>query len=61
MEGGSGTADKQYDQRLKSLQLAINAQSAGDKAAYNQDYAEYLKGKLANDEAAATPGGKKKP
>ncbi|HEY4969767.1 MAG TPA: hypothetical protein VII35_07665 [Steroidobacteraceae bacterium] len=59
MEGGQKASDTGYDQRLKSLQLAISAQSAGDKAAYNKNYADYLKGKLANDEASATPGGKK--
>jgi hypothetical protein len=48
----------QYNQRLKALTLAVQAQSAGDKAAYNKNYAEYLKGKLANDEAKGSAGGK---
>jgi hypothetical protein len=59
LTGATKQDSAQYDQRLKALQLAVNAQSAGDKAAYNKNYAEYLKGKLANDEKNATPGGKK--
>jgi hypothetical protein len=45
---------QQYDQRLKSLQLAVSAQSAGDKAAYNKNYANYLIGKLQVDKDKAT-------
>jgi hypothetical protein len=59
LEGGQKASDTGYDQRLKALQLAVTAQAAGDKAAYNKNYAEYLKGKLAADEKGATPGGKK--
>ena len=59
LEGGQKATDTGYDQRLKSLQLAVSAQSAGDKAAYNKNYAEYLKGKLEADTDKTTPGAKK--
>lgn len=58
LEGGQKASDTGYDQRLKSLQLAVQAQKAGDTAAYNKNYAEYLKGKLESDTAKATPGAK---
>ena len=59
LEGGQKSADTGYDQRLKSLQLAVNAQAQGDKSAYNKNYAEYLKGKLENDKDSTTPNAKK--
>lgn len=49
IEGGQQAEDKGYDQRLKGLTLAVNAQAAGDKAAYNQHYATYLGAKLKAD------------
>lgn len=49
LEGGQKSQDKGYDQRVKSLQLAVAAQANGDKAAYNKNYAEYLGAKLKND------------
>jgi hypothetical protein len=54
--GASKQDNTAYDQRLKSLTLAVQAQSANDKAAYNKNYAEYLKGKLASDDAKAAGG-----
>lgn len=56
LEGGEKSQDKGYDQRLKSLQLAVQAQRNGDTAAYNKNYAAYLKGKLEADTSKATPG-----
>lgn len=49
MEGGQKATDKGYDQRLKSLQLAVAAQAQGDKAGYNKNYADYLSAKLKSD------------
>lgn len=57
LTGASKQDNTAYDQRLHSLQLAVTAQAAGDRAAYNKNYADYLKGKLAND--AKEGGGKK--
>jgi hypothetical protein len=59
IEGGQTATDKGYDQRIKALTLAVSAQSAGDKAAYNKNYAAYLSGKLKNDSEKATPDAKK--
>lgn len=47
-------ADKQYDQRLKSLQLAVQAKSADNRSEYDKNYAKYLIGK----DAAGKTGGK---
>jgi hypothetical protein len=58
MEGGQKSSDTGYDQRIKSLQLAVNAQAAGDKAAYNKNYAQYLKGKLEADTDKTSGKGK---
>lgn len=59
LEGGQTASDKGYDQRLKALTLAVTAQANGDKAEYNKNYAEYLKGKLESDKSDMTPSGKK--
>lgn len=61
LEGQEKQGDKTYDQKIKYLQAAIQAQSAGDKAAYNKNYAAYLTGKLKNDteKAASADSGKK--
>lgn len=60
MEGAKATTDKTFDQKIKYLQQAVAAQQAGDKAAYNKNYAAYLTGKLKNDQdtAAAKGNGK---
>jgi hypothetical protein len=58
LTGATKQDSTQYDQRLKALQLAVNAQQAGDKAAYNKNYAEYLKGKLASEDAKAAGSSK---
>lgn len=59
--GVEARQDKTYDQKLKYLQAAVAAQSAGDKAAYNKNYAAYLTGKLQADteKAASSEAGKK--
>lgn len=61
IEGGNTANDKTYDQKIKYLQAAVQAQSAGDKAAYNKNYSAYLMGKLKadTDKAASSDGGKK--
>ncbi len=57
LEGSEKTEDKTYDQKIKYLQAAVAAQSAGDKAAYNKNYASYLAGKLkADTDKAASDG-----
>lgn len=56
IEGGVKAEDKSYDQRLKSLQLAVQAQSAGDKAAYNTNYQKYLGAKLKAETDKASGG-----
>jgi len=56
IEGGSKAEDKTYDQKIKYLQAAVAAQSAGDKAAYNKNYAAYLNAKLKNDTDKAASG-----
>lgn len=58
IEGGNKAEDKSYDQRLKALQLAVSAQTAGDRANYNLNYAKYLSGKLKADTDKAAAGGK---
>jgi hypothetical protein len=58
LTGATKQDSTQYDQRFKALQLAVNAQQAGDKAAYNKNYAEYLKGKLASEDAKAAGSSK---
>jgi hypothetical protein len=61
--GATKQDSDQYNQRLKALQLAVQAQQVGDKAAYNKNYAEYLKGKLANDSSSGSKknGSRNKP
>ena len=61
LEGSEKSTDKTYDQKIKYLQAAVAAQSAGDKAAYNKNYASYLAGKLKadTDKAASDGSGKK--
>jgi len=56
LEGGDKATDKTYDQKIKYLQAAVAAQSAGDKAAYNKNYASYLAGKLKSDTDKAASG-----
>jgi hypothetical protein len=41
LTGATKQDNTQYDQRLKSLQLAVNAQQVGDKSAFNKNMAEY--------------------
>lgn len=56
IDGGNKAEDKSYDQRLKALQLAVSAQTAGDRANYNLNYAKYLSGKLKADTDKAAGG-----
>jgi len=58
LEGGQKGQDKGYDQRIKSLQLAVSATAQGDKAAANKNYAEYLSAKLKHDTDKMSGGGK---
>jgi len=59
LTGATKQDNTAYDQRLKSLQLAVNAQQDGDKSAFNKNMAEYYKGKLALDQKKeAESGGK---
>ena len=58
LEGSEKSTDKTYDQKIKYLQAAVASQSAGDKAAYNKNYASYLAGKLKADTDKAASGGK---
>jgi hypothetical protein len=58
MEGNTERSDKTYDQKIKALQQAVAAQSAGDKAEYNKQYAAYLGAKLKNDTDNMAKGGK---
>jgi len=56
LEGSEKSTDKTYDQKIKYLQAAVAAQSAGDKAAYNKNYALYLTNKLKSDTDTAASG-----
>jgi len=58
IEGSDKSTDKTYDQKIKYLQAAVAAQSAGDKSAYNKNYALYLTNKLKADTDKAASGGK---
>jgi hypothetical protein len=58
LDGSQKADDKGYDQRLKALQLAVNAQRAGDTAEYNRNYASYLGAKLKADTDKVSGGGK---
>jgi hypothetical protein len=49
LTGGTKQDNTQYDQRLKSLQLAVQAKSADNKSEFDRNMAEYYKGKLANE------------
>jgi hypothetical protein len=59
LTGATKQDNTQYDQRLKSLQLAVNAQQVGDKSAFNKNMAEYYKGKLTLDQKKEAEGGGK--
>lgn len=57
LDGENKSDDKEYDKKIKYLNAAVSAQSAGDKAAYNKAYAKYLGAKLENEKNAASGGG----
>jgi hypothetical protein len=59
LTGATKQDSTQYDQRLKALQLAVNAKQADNKAEYDKNYAKYLIGKNAADEAKTAAGGGK--
>jgi hypothetical protein len=59
LTGGTKQDNTQYDQRIKALQLAVNAKQADNKAEYDKNYAKYLIGKNAADEAKTAAGGGK--
>lgn len=62
MQGQDARSDKEYDQKIKYLQASVAAKAAGDKSAYNENYAKYLSGKLKldTDKAASGDAGGKK-
>ena len=46
LEGGRKSEDDQYNERLKALSLAVTAQAAGDKSAYNAAMIKYYQDDL---------------
>lgn len=56
MDGQNKSDDNEYGKKLKYLNAAVAAQSAGDKAAYNKNYAKYLGDKLKADTEKAAGG-----
>jgi hypothetical protein len=55
--GSTKQDNTQYDQRLKSLQLAVQAKSADNKSEFDKNYAKYLLGKDAADKAKSGKSG----
>lgn len=56
MDGQNKSDDNEYGKKLKYLNAAVAAQSEGDKAAYNKNYAKYLGDKLKADTEKAAGG-----